>query len=98
MKKALFALLLVGVLAFAVIASGCIGGETTTTSTTSSPTQTTTPETTSSPTETTTSPPTETTTTTTTQEKVTIVIWHAIGPNELKAFEDLIAEDLFRIG
>lgn len=86
MKKVLFALLLIGVLAIGVVASGCIGGG----ETTSSPTQTTT---TSSPTQTTTtSSPTQTTTTTTSGEKVTIVIWHAIGPNEIKAFEDLIAE------
>lgn len=89
MKKALFALLLIGVLAIGVVASGCIGGGTGT----SSPTQTTTTQTTQTQTTTTTtSSPTQTTTTTTEEKKVTIVIWHAIGPNELKAFEDLIAE------
>ncbi|RLF81359.1 DNA-binding protein [Thermococci archaeon] len=55
MKKQLATLLVIGVLVFAVVASGCIGGGTTTTSPT---TQTTT----SSPTKTTTSSPTQATT------------------------------------
>jgi len=42
MKKQLATLLVISVLVFAVVASGCIGGEETTTKTTSSPTQTTT--------------------------------------------------------
>lgn len=80
MRKGMLALFLVGVLAFAVVASGCIGGEKeTSTPTTSSPTETT-EEKTATPTE------------TKTPEKVTIVIWHAIGPNEIKPFQDLIDE------
>ncbi|WP_048152224.1 extracellular solute-binding protein [Palaeococcus ferrophilus] len=76
MKK-VFGLLLIGLMAFAVVASGCIGGGETTTS---------------SPASTTTSSETTTTTSSAAQEKVTIVLWHAIGPAELKAFEDLISE------
>ncbi|AIF69411.1 maltotriose-binding protein [Palaeococcus pacificus DY20341] len=87
MKKGMLGLFLIGIMAFAVVASGCIGGGETTTSTTETTTSTTSTPTTT----TTTSTPSETTTTTT-QEKTTIVLWHAIGPEELKAFEDLIAE------
>ncbi|ALM75819.1 extracellular solute-binding protein [Thermococcus barophilus] len=93
MRKNLVALFLIGVLAFSVIASGCIGGGTTT-PTTSSPTQTTTSETTSSPTKTTTSSPTETTTTTETEKVPSgkVVIWHAMQPNEAQVFESIIEE------
>lgn len=70
MRKALFALLLVGVLVIGVAASGCISDKTPTTSTqttTSSPTQTPTPTQTVTTTVTTTATPTQTTTSSPTQ-------------------------------
>lgn len=51
-KRTIYTWFLVSVLVFAVVASGCIGGEETTTQTTPSSAQTTSSETTSSPTET----------------------------------------------
>jgi len=90
MRKNLFALLLIGVLVFGVMASGCIGGGGTNTSTTSSVSAS--HSTTSSSTS---SSHTTTTTTTTTQsqgQKVTIVLWHAMGQAEAQTFKDLIAE------
>ena len=117
MRKGLFTLLLIGVLLFGVVASGCIGGggggttsspsktsssstsqtttsqaqTTTTISTTTS--QTTTTGATETTTTTTTTTTTATTTTTSTQgEKVTIVLWHAMGQAEAQTFKDLISE------
>ncbi|NJE86105.1 extracellular solute-binding protein [Thermococcus sp. CX2] len=94
MKKGLFALLLVGVLIFSVVASGCISGEgeTTTSPTTTQPT-TTPSETTTTPTTTTTTSPTETTTTPELEcGSGKIVIWHAMQPNELEVFQSLAEE------
>ncbi|NJE00396.1 extracellular solute-binding protein [Thermococcus sp. JdF3] len=95
MKKGLFALLLVGVLVLSVVASGCIspGGESPSSTTTSSPSPTET--TTSSPSSTTSSPsPTETTTTPPETEcgSGEVVIWHAMQPNELEVFQSLAEE------
>lgn len=90
MKKALFALILVGLVAFSVVASGCISS---TEETTTSPTTTSSP----SPTETTTSSPSPTETTTPVPEETEcgsgkVVIWHAMQPNELEVFQSLAEE------
>ena len=83
MRKGIFVLFLVGVLVFGVVASGCISGGGTTTTSSSAPTTSSTSS----------STPSTTTTTTTTQQKVeTVVIWHAMGPDELKVFQDLASE------
>jgi len=97
MRRELFALFLVGVLVLSVVASGCIGGtQNTTTSSTSTSSTTQTTTTTTSKTTTTSSTTTTTTTTTTTSsasaQKVTIVIWHAMGQSEAQVYKNLIAE------
>ncbi|AFK21810.1 extracellular solute-binding protein [Pyrococcus sp. ST04] len=101
MRKGMYALLLIVLVSLGVIASGCIGGgtQTSTPQQTQSPTTQTSPTT---PTQTTTPTPTETTqtqttptTTPTTEEECgsgKIVIWHAMHPNELQVFQSLAEE------
>ena len=92
MKKGLFALLLVGVLVFSVVASGCISGNGGGTST--APSTSTSSSTSSSPTQTSSSP-TETTTTTAPETDCgsgTVVIWHKMQPNELQVFQSIAEE------
>ncbi|CAB49101.1 extracellular solute-binding protein [Pyrococcus abyssi] len=100
MKRGIYAVLLVGVLIFSVVASGCIGGTQTQTETqTPEKTQTPTttqpsPTTTTSPTQTTSQTPTETETHTQEAEcgSGKVVIWHNMQPNELQVFQSLAEE------
>jgi len=86
MRKALFALFLIGLMALSVVASGCISGGESSTTPSSTPSTTQSETTTSSPTQTTTAP----------QETECgsgkIVIWHAMQPNELEVFQSIAEE------